>query len=66
MNCDKYQKLVPREKSQFIGLLLHAVQNDDEFFELGALIINKAENKGTFENVTILPAPIQEPPSENF
>lgn len=55
MLCTKYFNLVPIEKHAFIGELLHAVQSDDELFELAKDIITLATNKGLFNGVVINP-----------
>lgn len=55
MLCDKYQRLVPKEKSNFIGELLHAVQSDDDFFDLAEEIIQLAYRRGLFNGVIINP-----------
>jgi hypothetical protein len=59
MLCPGYQKLLPREKRDYIGELLHAVQSDDELFELGSEIIQVAYRRGIFDGVKI--NPIDEP-----
>lgn len=54
MNCSNYQSLTPLEKAQFIGKIVHAVQNDNICFIAGNMIIKSAEESGYFEGVKIL------------
>ena len=56
MNCQSYQSLTPKEKAEFIGQLVHAVQNNNDIFKLGQELIELATLKGLFENVVIMPA----------
>lgn len=55
MICSKYEDLTILEKVQMIGKVHHAMQSDNELFDLASRIIDTAEMKGLFENVTILP-----------
>ncbi len=55
MLCKKYADLTPNERKDFIGSLHHSCMSDDELFELGKKIIEKAKKKKIFEGVTILP-----------
>jgi hypothetical protein len=58
MICKEYQELLPREKSSYVGELLHSCMSDSELYEIGMRIIRLAKNKGVFEGVTINPEPI--------
>lgn len=55
MLCKNYDSLSHFEKVIFIGELIHACQFDDEMFEIGKNLIEKAKNKGTLDGVVILP-----------
>lgn len=55
MNCPEFQELTPRERTEYIGKLLHAAMSDSKLFERGHLIIDAAEKKGLFTNVKINP-----------
>lgn len=68
MNCQSYQNLTPKEKAEFIGQLVHAVQNNDDIFKLGQELIELATIKGMFENVVIMPTGqnIREPEIHNI
>lgn len=56
MNCENYLELSPKEKVEFIGKLIHAVQSDNYTFNKAVLIINRAEKKGLYAGVTINPS----------
>ena len=55
MLCNNYNNLSHVNKIIYIGELLHAVQSDDDLFDLGNLIICNTKDKGLFEGVVILP-----------
>lgn len=55
MLCLNYQKLTPKERRDFIGEIVHCVQEDDELYELGKEIIRLGYKWGMFEGVTINP-----------
>lgn len=55
MICKKYNNLSHVDKIRYIGELIHIVQNDDEFYEMGVTLINKAKEKGILDGVQILP-----------
>jgi len=55
MICSKYQELSHREKVEFIGKLVHAVQSNDAIFESAKALVYWVEQFGVFNNVTILP-----------
>lgn len=63
MLCNEYMRLTPKEKRDYIGELIHAVQSDVEYFEKGLEIILLAYNKGLFDGVTI--NPILEPKNQD-
>jgi hypothetical protein len=63
MLCNSFQNLSVKEKVEFIGLLSHAVMNDEHSFIIGSELINKATRKGIFENIVINPPRTQEPGS---
>ena len=56
MNCTTYQKLTPKEKVEFIGKIVHAIQSSEYCFQLGEQIIKVGENQKVFEGVTINPS----------
>ena len=51
MNCELFDELNTIQKVNFMGQLIHAVQNDDEFFALATTIIKTAYEKGMFDRV---------------
>ena len=55
MICNEYLNLDPLEQSLYTGKLIHAVQNDSEFYKLGKQLIELAEIKGLFEKVKFHP-----------
>ena len=55
MICNHYSNLTPIEKVVYIGELIHAVQSNDRFYNLGKFIIGLAKEEGIFDGVTILP-----------
>lgn len=55
MICKEYDGLEPIEKSIFIGQIVHAIQNDSEFFNRGMELINEAAAKGIFDKVVFHP-----------
>lgn len=57
MNCTTYQNLTPKEKTEFIGKLVHATQSSEYCYQLGQQLIKVGENQNVFEGVTINPAP---------
>lgn len=52
---NKYQNLTIVEKIDMVGKLVHAIQADNEMFELAEKLLTKAEEKGLFINIKILP-----------
>ena len=54
-NCGEYLLLTPKERTEYIGMLIHACQSDAKYFEMGQRIIKAATRKGIFEGVTINP-----------
>lgn len=52
---NKYQNLTIVEKIDMVGKLVHAIQADNEMFELAETLLIKAEEKGLFINIKILP-----------
>lgn len=55
MLCKNYDSLSHFEKVVFVGELIHSCQCDDELFEIGKKIIDKAKEMGTLNGVVILP-----------
>jgi hypothetical protein len=55
MICKKYNNLSHVDKIRYIGELIHIVQNDDEFYEMGFSLIYMARMKGILDGVQILP-----------
>lgn len=59
MICEKYSNLTIEEKIRMVGILVHIIQTDDTFFDLGQMAIDKAAERGLLEGILILPPPIQ-------
>lgn len=55
MICAEYDGLEPFEKSIYVGQIIHAVQNDSEFFKRGIELIDLAASKGLFDKVKFHP-----------
>ena len=55
MVCKKYQELSTFERYEYIGKIVHLFMCDDETFELGCELINKAQSDGKLDRVKILP-----------
>ena len=55
MICKKYDNLSHVDKIRYIGELIHIVQNDDEFYDMGFSLIYMARMKGILDGVLILP-----------
>lgn len=55
MICKKYDSLSHVDKIKFIGELVHIVQNDDEFYDMGFSLIYMAKMKGVLDGVKIIP-----------
>lgn len=58
MNCDNYTNLLPKERIDMIGKLIHATQSSNEIFNRAKVLIKQAEKMGLFEGVTINPPPV--------
>ena len=56
MICETYEQSTPKERTDYIGKLVHAVQSSDQLFSLGEEIIRQAERRGLLENVIINPS----------
>lgn len=54
-NCKEYSDLLPIEKRDYIGSLIHACTNDSDLFLWGQTLIKKAIKKGLFDGVKINP-----------
>lgn len=54
MVCPSFDQLTPKEKTEYIGALVHSVQSNDNFFWVGKEIIEQATSLGLFEGVKIL------------
>lgn len=54
-NCKEYSELLPIEKRDFIGSIVHAATNDSEIFLAAQRLIKRAINKGVFEGIVINP-----------
>ena len=52
---NKYQSLTIVEKIDMVGKLVHAIQSNNEMFDLAETLLIKAEEKGLFINIKILP-----------
>jgi hypothetical protein len=55
MICEEFDKLTPKEKTEYIGQVVHSIQSDPALFEMGKEIIRIGTIKGLFDRVTILP-----------
>ena len=55
MNCVEFQDLIPKERTEFIGQLVHACTSDSKLFQMGERIIKQAIRKGLFDGVVINP-----------
>ncbi len=60
MICESFEKLTPKERVEYVGELLHAVQSDNSLFEIGKEIIRLGNHRGLFEGVVIFP-PVSDP-----
>ena len=60
MVCKEFDSLSPKEKTEYIGQVVHSIQSDSALFEIGKEIIRLGEIKGLFEGVTILPTDSKE------
>lgn len=52
---NNYQTLTIIEKIEMVGKLVHAIQSDNEMYNLAKELLTKAEEKGLFINIKILP-----------
>jgi hypothetical protein len=57
MVCSSFDQLTPKEKTEYIGALVHSVQSSNELFKIGKEIIEDGERQGLFEGVKILHVP---------
>ena len=57
-----YQNLLPKERQEFIGKIVHAIQSSNVCFYKAAELIDLGEYLKVFDGVTILPT---ENPLEN-
>ena len=55
MNCEAYRLLSPKERIDFIGSLVHAVQNNNEVFKSAKELVDYAVRKRMFDDVIINP-----------
>ena len=53
MNHEKWINLSVMEKIEFVGSVVHAIQNDSMAFDDAAVLINRAKERGAFEGVKI-------------
>ena len=53
--CDKYFDLTPIERVSLVGVLVHAIQSDNELFDMANDLIQLGILKGVFINTAILP-----------
>ena len=53
--CDKYFNLTPIERVSLVGELVHAIQSDNELFDMANDLIQLGILKGVFINTAILP-----------
>lgn len=54
-NCQDYQRLSTQEKTEMIGQIVHAMQNDPVAFITCRGIINGCKARGVFDNVKFMP-----------
>lgn len=54
MICEEFDQLNAKEKTEFIGKLVHSVQSDPDLYSMAQKIIEMGEEKGLFEGVKIL------------
>lgn len=54
-NCNQWLKLSYREQIEFIGKLVHLVQNDEQSFSRASGMILRGDVQGLFEDVVINP-----------
>lgn len=55
MVCEQFDNLTPKEKTEYIGQVVHAIQSDKNLYEMGKEIIRLGNIKGLFEGVIIFP-----------
>lgn len=55
MLCESFYNLIPMEKRDYIGNIIHCVMNDEFLYLEGQKIIKKGQKKGLFEGVKINP-----------
>lgn len=55
MICEQYQKLTPKERTEYIGQLIHSCMCDAQLFKMGEKIIELAEKRGVLDGVKINP-----------
>lgn len=55
MICKNYETLSPKERTEFIGQLLHAVQNDNRAFNTCKMLVSVSEKLGVFTGIKINP-----------
>lgn len=55
MNCPEFQELIPKEKTEYIGMVLHACMSHEKFYSIGLKIIKDATKMGLFQGVQINP-----------
>jgi len=53
--CDKCFDLTPIERVSLVGELVHAIQSDNELFDMANDLIQLGILKGVFINTAILP-----------
>lgn len=54
-NCKEFQDLLPKEKAEYVGRLIHSCQSDTKLYEAGLRIIKAATKAKLFEGVAIHP-----------
>lgn len=63
--CKKFKDLTIVEKRDFIGNLVHCVQNDDDLFEFGQQIIFAGKMSGVLHGVVVNPENTDEENNNN-
>jgi hypothetical protein len=54
-NCKSFMGLSLKEKTEFIGKLIHIVQNEEWCFDVAKRMVYNAQSAGIFDDVVINP-----------
>lgn len=55
MVCQSFEELTPKEKTEFIGEVVHAAISDEALYSMAQEIIRIGKIKGLFDRVKICP-----------